>query len=127
MQVRIETTGLDQFLVCSGLSHPAILKYQDGEEYLLRTLDTGDCFGEVALLDFFPRSASVLATEDCRALQFHSRDLLEVARKDGEAFAIIYMNIARELARRLRDANDRIFRARIKYRGVAEGWDFRTT
>ena len=37
----------------------AILREYDQQRHLLRNLNTGDCFGEVALLDFGPRSASV--------------------------------------------------------------------
>ena len=105
----------------------AILKRWRDDDYLLRSLEAGDCFGEVALLDFFPRSASVVAAEDCRALEFHARDLLDIASKDVEQFSMIYMNIARELARRLREANELLFQAKVRYRDVAEGYAFRTT
>jgi CRP-like cAMP-binding protein len=104
-----------------------LLKRFRGEDYVLRSLEAGDCFGEVALLDFFPRSASVLAAEDCRALEFHARDLVEVAVKDLEQFSMIYMNLARELARRLREASELLFHAKVKYEDIAEHYEFRTT
>src|SRR5262249_49109043 len=37
----------------------AVLKSWRGQEYLLRTLKEGDCFGEMAVIDLLPRSASV--------------------------------------------------------------------
>jgi hypothetical protein len=43
----------------------AVLKSWRNEEYLLHTLGPGDCFGEMALMDLMPRSASVRAIEDC--------------------------------------------------------------
>src|SRR5262245_66149680 len=46
----------------------AVLKDWGGRELLLRHLDAGDCFGEMALLDLFPRSASVRAVDDCSAI-----------------------------------------------------------
>jgi CRP-like cAMP-binding protein len=38
----------------------SILKKWEGKNYLLRHLHAGDCFGEVALMDFCRRSASVI-------------------------------------------------------------------
>jgi CRP-like cAMP-binding protein len=104
-----------------------IVKSFQGQEYLLRTLGRGDCFGEVAMMDFFPRSAAVIALEDCRALEFLGRDLLGVVGGDFEQHSLIYMNVARELARRLRGANEALFRARVRYEDVAEGYAFTTT
>jgi CRP-like cAMP-binding protein len=105
----------------------AIVKCHADEEYFLRELVAGDCFGEVALMDFCPRSATVVAVEDCDVLEFHARDLLELSRKDPDQFSLVYMNIGRELARRLREANELLFRARIKYSDVAETYAFRST
>jgi len=75
----------------------------------LRRLGPGDCFGEVALFDFGPRSASVLALEPCRALEITSGLLREVSRRDLEQFTVIAMNLGRELARRARTADHRLF------------------
>jgi hypothetical protein len=47
-----------------------------------------------------------------------------VAVNDPEQFAMIYMNLGRELSRRLREADERLFKARLEYTGVAEGWRF---
>lgn len=92
----------------------SILKAWEGKSFLLRHLHTGDCFGEVALMDFCRRSASVLADQDCLALELSARDLRQVAAENLEQFAMIYMNMGRELCRRLRDADERLFRARIE-------------
>lgn len=40
----------------------------EGEETLLSVMSSGDVFGEIALLDEEPRSASVVAAETCRLL-----------------------------------------------------------
>ncbi len=97
----------------------------DGEDQLLDHLDPGDCFGEVALLDFGPRSASVRAVEDSLALRVTCEDLLHVAKRDTEQFALIYMNLARELGRRLRAANERLVRARLAGDPLAADYEFR--
>jgi CRP/FNR family transcriptional regulator, cyclic AMP receptor protein len=75
----------------------------------LRRLGPGGCFGEVALFDFGPRSASVLALEPCRALEITSGLLREVSRRDLEQFTRLTMNLGRELARRARTAEHRLF------------------
>lgn len=98
----------------------SILKSWEGKSYFLRHLHAGDCFGEVALMDFCRRSASVLADEDCVAIELSTSDLWQVARQDFEQFTTIYMNMGRELCRRLRDADERLFRAKIEV-GLSTG------
>ena len=87
----------------------AVVKRWEGVDRHLRDLSAGDCFGEMALIDMSPRSASVIALEDCLAIRLTNADLYRVYRADLEQFALIQMNIARELSRRLRIANERLF------------------
>jgi CRP-like cAMP-binding protein len=87
----------------------AVVKRWQGVDHHLRHLGPGDCFGEMALIDMSPRSASVIALEDCSALRLTNADLHRVYQADLEQFALIQMNIARELSRRLRIANERLF------------------
>jgi CRP/FNR family cyclic AMP-dependent transcriptional regulator len=102
----------------------SILKRWQEEEYVIRTLVAGDFFGEIAVLDLLPRSASVVAEEDCVSVEFRAIDVLAVARHDLEQFTMIYMNIARELGRRLRQANELLFEAKIRYESVPEAFAF---
>ena len=104
--------GASAFILEEG--RVSILKGWRGRSYFLRHLEAGDCIGEVALMDFSPRSASVLADEDCRAIELSTADLHQVASKSLEQFAMIYMNIGRELSRRLREADERAFRHRVE-------------
>ncbi|MFI4932378.1 MAG: Crp/Fnr family transcriptional regulator [Burkholderiales bacterium] len=89
----------------------AVLKDWAGRELLLRHLGQGDCFGEMALLDLFARSASVRAVEDCRAMALTSAHLYRLFERDAAQFALIQMNIGREMSRRLREADEQLFRA----------------
>jgi CRP-like cAMP-binding protein len=91
----------------------AILKHWAGQQFLLGRLRQGDCFGEMALLDLFPRSASVRAVEACTAIALSTASFLKLYETDVEQFAIVQMNIARELSRRLREADERLFRAHV--------------
>ena len=92
----------------------AILKRWEGQDYLLRRLDAGDCLGEMALIDYFPRSASAVAESDCSVLCFSSKTLMGLYERDLEQFALIQMNLARELSRRLRHAGDLLFETRTR-------------
>lgn len=98
----------------------SVVKRREGVDHHLRDLGAGDCFGEMALIDMSPRSASVIALEDCSALRLTNADLLRVYQADLEQFALIQMNIARELSRRLRIANERLFVVAPERRGEPE-------
>ncbi len=92
----------------------SVLKSWKEQEYVLRNLVKGDCFGEMALMDRFPRSAGVLALEDCTAIEVSSADLYSIYERDLEQFTMIQMNMGREVSRRLREADERLFRAKMQ-------------
>ena len=104
----------------------AVLKSWRNEEYQLHTLGRGDCFGEMALMDLFPRSAAVRAEEDCSAIEFTAADLLHLFEHDIEQFALIQMNIGREVCRRLRAADELLFRAKMGEEHSGSGTLFRS-
>jgi CRP-like cAMP-binding protein len=92
----------------------AVVKTWQGQDYLLAELGPGDCFGELALIDFYPRSASVRALQDCSAIELSTGALYQLYEKDLKQFTMIQMNMGREVSRRLRDADEQLFRERIK-------------
>ena len=91
----------------------SVLKSWLGKEYKIRHLGPGDCFGEMALIDLFPRSASVVAVADCTAIALSPDTVHQLYERNLEQFALIQMNMARELSRRLRIADERIFSFRM--------------
>ncbi len=101
-----------------------LLKHFGGAAHILGELNAGDCFGEMALLDLFPRSASVLAETDCSAIELGTRSLFGLYETDVEQFALVQMNIARELSRRLRAADERLFRSYIGADDPAAPWTY---
>jgi CRP/FNR family cyclic AMP-dependent transcriptional regulator len=99
----------------------AVLKLWNGQEHLLTHLGQGDCFGEMALMDLFPRSASVRAVEACSALELAASAFYGLYEKDLEQFALIQMNLGREVSRRLRLADERLFRLKMASAEAQEG------
>lgn len=66
----------------------------------------GDWFGEMAILDVQPRSATVRAVAPTMLLRITAEDVDQLLyRRDLKAYALFVMNIARELSRRLRVAD----------------------
>jgi CRP-like cAMP-binding protein len=91
----------------------AVLKQWRDQEYLLRYLEPGECFGEMALMDMSPRSATTLAVDDSSAFKIESSTILALYRHNLEQFTLLQMNLGREVSRRLRDADDRLFRLSV--------------
>jgi CRP/FNR family transcriptional regulator, cyclic AMP receptor protein len=95
------------------IGQAAVLKSWRGEDHLIQTLNVGDCFGEMAVMDHCQRSATVRAAEDCAAIRISSSDLYRLYGQDVKQFALIQMNMGREVSRRLRDADSRLFGAKM--------------
>jgi len=79
---------------------------KSGAEARLATLGLGHWFGEMSVLDVQHRSASVRTLVPCRLLVVTSRDLDTLYRRDLKSYTLVVLNVARELARRLRLVDD---------------------
>jgi len=66
------------------------------------TMSAGDTFGEMELIDIQPCEATVRAVEDTVTLSLSNRDLYLVSKSDMKTYALLIMNLARDLSRRLR-------------------------
>jgi len=71
-------------------------------------MERGGCFGEMALLDEFPRSANAIAHTDCRVLFFDKHILLDLLQEDPVIARKILWAFCRTLSMRLRETTDRI-------------------
>jgi CRP/FNR family cyclic AMP-dependent transcriptional regulator len=63
---------------------------------------SGDVFGEMELIDIQPCEATVRAAEETVTLSLSNRDLYLVSKFDMKTYALLIMNLARDLSRRLR-------------------------
>lgn len=86
----------------------AVQKRMGESTITLGQLGPGDCIGEMALIDFQPRSASILAQTDCEVLEVPTLCLRELMTSDLMQYTMIMMNMGREVSRRLRIADERI-------------------
>lgn len=76
----------------------------EGKEIILSMLGPGDFFGEMALLDDQPRSATIVATQPLELLTIWRADFLQILRDN---FSIAKKVLA-IISRRLREASHRI-------------------
>jgi CRP/FNR family transcriptional regulator, cyclic AMP receptor protein len=78
-----------------------VQKHKDGETVELARLGTGQCFGEMALVQNDVRTASVTALSDSVTMRFERERIDAIP----ESAHIIYRNIARILASRLDESS----------------------
>jgi CRP/FNR family cyclic AMP-dependent transcriptional regulator len=80
----------------------------DGSERPLRSLEPGDCFGELAILDGSPRSATIRAAGPLTLFRFR-RPLFDELLADGSLGAYkLVAAMARSQARRLRQLTSQV-------------------
>jgi CRP/FNR family cyclic AMP-dependent transcriptional regulator len=91
------------FMILEGRIKVTILG-DDGREVILSLLGSGDFFGEMALLDNEPRSATAIAVEDSELLSLHRNDFQSVLSDNRS----ITTGLIKVLTARLRRANHQI-------------------
>jgi CRP-like cAMP-binding protein len=74
----------------------------------LARLNEGDAFGEVEILDIHPVAATITALCPVVALTLSNKALHGIYKDDSAVFTMLIMNLARELARRLRDMDIKV-------------------
>jgi len=78
-----------------------------GEE-ALAVLRAGTYFGEMALIDDFPRSADARAHEECRLFVIRKEDLEDLLFVDRDLAYDLLWSFVRTLSSRLRDTNNKM-------------------
>ena len=93
---------------------------EDGGQQQLATLTGGDFFGEQALLDESPRTASAYANETCRIIGLFRPDLLELIESNPRLGLKIVMRLSQMISVRLRHTNRLLKEARMRVKQVGE-------
>lgn len=77
-------------------------------KYLLAELHDGDFFGELALLDDAPRSATAVSTTPCTLLCFFKPELLDIINRNPKLGGKILFRLAWTIGERLKSTNEQI-------------------
>jgi CRP/FNR family transcriptional regulator, cyclic AMP receptor protein len=116
-ELRAELIPTGQMLITEGdiashmfvvLSGEVEVLHKGGSDHDVRValLGPGDWIGEMAILDVQPRSASVRALAPSEVVRMTAVDVKRLLyERDAGQYALLVMNIARELSRRLRVAD----------------------
>jgi CRP-like cAMP-binding protein len=96
--------GAALFLILDG--KVAVEVFRETSTTRLAVLQKGAFFGEMALLDETPRSATARALERTRTLALYRNDLLGLVQRDAKTACQIYRSLAGTIADRLRLTNE---------------------
>ncbi|MDR2070100.1 MAG: cyclic nucleotide-binding domain-containing protein [Treponema sp.] len=70
----------------------------------------GDTFGEMEFLDMMSSAATIKALTPTKVMSLSNRSLRQIYKNDIKAFALIIMNLARDISRRLRNMDEKATR-----------------
>jgi CRP/FNR family transcriptional regulator, cyclic AMP receptor protein len=100
-------TGNSLLVIISGEVRITQRANVSGEE-TLTVLKKGDFFGEMALLEDLPRSATAIAHSDTFIMEIGRERFLHFVEKDPASGVKILITLARSLSARLREADGKI-------------------
>jgi CRP-like cAMP-binding protein len=93
--------GLGMYVIVTGKVN--ITSQSKGKQAkVLAELGVGHFFGELALLDGAPRTATATATEPCRLVGFYRTEFLDILETHGRMGTKISLQLARMTGARLR-------------------------
>jgi CRP/FNR family cyclic AMP-dependent transcriptional regulator len=95
--------GLSAMAVLRGSVRMSALSY-DGREVVFNTMEAGEIFGEIALLDGGERSADATALTDCELLVLYRRDFTPFLRRHAD----ICIMLLEVLCQRLRHTSEQV-------------------
>jgi len=101
------TTGKSLMIIISGEVRITQMAKISGEE-TLTVLKKGDFFGEMALLEELPRSATAIAHSDTIMLEISRDKFLHFIEKDTASGVKILFTLAKNMSSRLREADIKI-------------------
>ncbi|MFO0663799.1 MAG: cyclic nucleotide-binding domain-containing protein [Polyangiaceae bacterium] len=96
--------GREMYVLLSG-ELEVLKRSRRGRDTRVAILGPSDCFGEMSVIDLQPRSATLRALAPTKLLRISAEELDLLYRTDVKAYAMLVLNIARDLSRRLRVAD----------------------
>lgn len=102
--IGLNTISTSVYLVLEGRVQAGLCS-MGGREVILRDLSAGALFGDLAAIDGQPRSASIVATGDCKLASLPGDSFREATFASSEAA----LWLGQRLVRQVRELTDRVF------------------
>ena len=97
--------GESLFLVKKGTIRISKM-FEEGDEKTLIVLGPEDVFGEMAVIDGLPRSATARVAEDAQLLSLKKKSLEQLCKEDAALALKVINNIVKVFSKRVREANE---------------------
>jgi CRP-like cAMP-binding protein len=107
--IRMGDPGLGMYIIAKG-SVDIIEEDKEGGSRTLANLKDGSFFGDLALLDESPRSASAVATEECDIIGFFRPDFLDLLDRKPKLGIKVLLSLAKTIGERLRRTDEMLMK-----------------
>lgn len=97
--------GESLFLIKSGTVRISKM-FAEGDEKTLVVIGPEDIFGEMAVIDGLPRSATARVAEDAELISLKKKDLERLCKEDAALALKLVSNIVRVFSKRVRESNE---------------------
>ena len=93
------------FLISKGIVRVSKM-FAEGDEKTLVVLGPEDIFGEMAIVDGLPRSATARVAEDAELISLKKQDFEKLCQQEARLALQLIRNIVKVFSKRIREAND---------------------
>ena len=97
--------GESLFLITKGSIRISKM-FAEGDEKTLVALGPEDVFGEMAVIDGLPRSATARVAENAELISFKKKDLERLCSDDAQLALKLVSNIVRVFSKRVRESSE---------------------
>ncbi len=118
--IKMGDPGLGMYIIVKGSVEISSEEGKD-EKNVLAQLIEGSFFGDLALLDESPRSASATALEDCSIIGFFRPDFLDLLNRKPKLGIKVLFALAKTIGERLRRTDELLMQTQEKKSKIHHG------
>jgi CRP-like cAMP-binding protein len=109
--IRMGDPGLGMYIIHKGAVDIVEENKEEGKKFLAHLAD-GAFFGDLALLDESPRSATAIASDESQIIGFFRPDFLDLLNRKPKLGIKVLLALARVVGERLRRTNELLAKVR---------------